>query len=415
LRLKAQISLDQGDTDRARDILREALEHHPEDPEVNLALASIYADAEQWAQVSRLIPQIRADQRLRDVALYLEGRVAWSQNRVGTARARFEEAIERQASGSNDLLASLYFYRGLCLDRLGRSEAADEAVTKAIDAGFQAETRAEAEALGRLLLRTGRAEIAVPQLEGILLGRDNGSVTLWSQLGRAHQMTDQIPLAISAFNQALELDPDRTEVLALRGSLLRRIGDLEGARSDYRRAAELNPDNAAFHYALGLAELQLGRLAEAEQALGQSAKLPGPTPAQQLLHALTAYAIGAHGTAREALQRYLADHPDEATEAAVYLAHLLQTPVETTLDDPVLRYFRGAASRKEVLDWAGYAETPADARRRICAAAFWLAQDERLKGNAATARELIQIALEAGSPESPEYQFAQWQLDADQR
>lgn len=382
----------------------------PENLEVNLTLASLYANSGQWAQVDGLVPQIRQDPRLQDVALYLEGRVAFSLDRIGTARARFEEAIGELPPEGGRLGPSLHFYHGLCLERLGRKEAAEKALNRAIDSGFQAETIAEAEALGHRLLRKGQAHAAISQLERVLLSRGDAPAALWSQLGRAHEMADQVSLAISAFNQALQLDPEQAEVLALRGSLLRRIGDLTGARRDYQKAVILKPENAALHYALGLTQLQLGALTEAEQAIGQSAGMAGDTPGQQLLHALTAHAIGAVETAREALLRYLENHPDEPASSAVYLAHLLELPSASPLDDPVLRYFRDAASRKEVLDWAGYAETPADARRRICAAAYWLAQKMRLNGESAAARELLEIAVRQGSPDHPEYQFATWQL-----
>ena len=485
LRLKARIFLDQGDFDQARKTLGEALEQHPEDPEllalqtiankpqakrpaaqdpadattvpeginegslqdrvrqridrakqlaqagriqeatrafeqlrgerpknleVNLTLASLYANSDQWAQVNGLIPQIRSDPRLQDVALYLEGRVAFSQDRIGTARARFEEAINQQPPEGGRLRPSLHFYHGLCLDRLDRKKAAEAAVAQAIKSGFQAETVAEAEALGRLLLRSGQADAAIPQLERVLLSGSTASAALWAQLGRAHQMADQVSLAISAFNQALQLAPEKAEVLALRGSLLRRIGDLEGARSDYGEAVMLMPENAGLHYALGLTQLQLGQLAAAEHALGEATQLEDILPGQRLLHTLTAHAIGAHETARKALRRYLADHPDDPAGSAVYLAHLLQLPVESSLDDPVLRYFRDEANRKEVLDWAGYAETPTEARSRICAAAYWLAQKRHLDEDPAAARELLEIAARQGSPDHPEYQFASWQL-----
>ena len=45
-----------------------------------------------------------------DVALYLEGRASLAKNRVGTARAKFEAAI--QALPKSQPVRSLFFYRG---------------------------------------------------------------------------------------------------------------------------------------------------------------------------------------------------------------------------------------------------------------------------------------------------------------
>ena len=82
-----------------------------------------------------------------------------------------------------------------------------------------------------------------------------------------------------------------------------------------------------------------------------------------------------------------------------------------TLNDPVIQYFNGVANRKKVLDWAGIARSPEEARRQICAAAFWMAQWEKANGNAANAKELLKIAVDVGSPDLTEWQLANWQRD----
>ena len=67
----------------------------------------------------------------------------------GTARAKFEAAIQALPQEANLLRRSLFFYRGLCLQKLGRHEEASTSILNAIDAGFRPETSEEALVAGR--------------------------------------------------------------------------------------------------------------------------------------------------------------------------------------------------------------------------------------------------------------------------
>ena len=150
-------------------------------------------------------------------------------------------------------------------------------------------------------------------------------------------------------------------------------------------------------------------------------------PTINLIHANCAYAIGNIDGATESLSEYLVENQKTPEPNAIYLAQLLQTDCNenvsrvertpdsaknlkvTTLSDPVIQYFNGVANRKEVLDWAGIAKSPEEARRQICAAAFWMAQWEKVNGDVTKAKELLKIAVDTGSPDLTEWQLANWQ------
>ena len=266
----------------------------------------------------------------------------------------------------------------------------------------------------------------IPILEEALLG-GNASPEGWALLGRAHLKKEQHTLAISALNQSLLLDPEQLEALALRGSLLRRIGDLTGALADYEQALRLAPASAVLSYEQGLVLLQLGRIEAAEPLLRTAARSLTPHATLDLLHASCAYTLGQYDQAAESLREYLRpgmtgaaleEHKANCSDTAAYLRILLASQPGTELPEltttsPATRLFaqytNGDASRKQVLDWAGRAETPERARAQICSAAFWLAQFERSQGNQTAQQELLRIARDTGQPENPEFQFAQWQ------
>ena len=383
----------------------------PENFDALITLASLYASVERWDSLEALIKPIAERPELQDVALYLEGRAALAKNRVGTARAKFEAAIGSLPKEAKLLRRSLFFYRGICLQQLGRQDEADTEILRAIDAGFRPETREEALIASRTLLRAERAAEAIPILEAITLNRIDPGADIWAMLGRAHLTSDTPALALSAFNEALRIAPEQSENRALRASLLRKIGDLEGALADYKAALRLSPDNPSIRYALGLVYLQLGRIAEAEVTMSEAAKQLKDQAGLQLLHALLAYTVGEKASAKTSLHAYQDLITEAQNPTALYLEYLLEPQSLTQLNrDEVSLYFLGKYNRKEALDAAGQATTPEQAKQQICAAAFWMAQYEAAHARTKESRELLSIAIEVGKPDYSEYQLARWQM-----
>ena len=398
----------------------------PQNFEALITLASLYASVGHWESLEAVIKPIAKRPELRDVVLYLEGRAALAKNRVGTARAKFEASIQALPKEADLLRRSLFFYRGFCLQKLGRHEEAITSILDAIDAGFCPETSEEALVVSRTLLRADRASDAIPILEAITLNRINPDAEVWAMLGRAHLNSETPALALSAFNESLLVDSEQAEVLGLRGALLRKIGDLDGALADYTKAHQIIPSSPVLSYEKGLVFLQLGRLEEAESLLQIAARKLTAHYTLDLLHATCAYVIGKTESATESLTEYQ-EIPGDPELSAIYLARILQVDFNkdksrvkwgsdsaknsqtATLGDPVLQYYNSVANRKAVLDWAGIAKSPEKARQQICAAAFWMAQWERAYGDPAKAKELLKIAVDSGSPDLTEWQLANWQ------
>jgi tetratricopeptide (TPR) repeat protein len=425
--LRAQLLTQIGRFELAIADLQNFTTQQPQNFEALITLASLYASMEQWESLEAVIEPIAQRPELRDVVLYLEGRAALAKKRVGTARAKFEASIQALPKEAELLRRSLFFYRGLCLQKLGRHEEATTSILDAIDAGFRPETSEEALLASSTLIRADRASDAIPILESITLNRINPDAEVWSMLGRAHLISETPTLALSAFNESLLIDPEQAETLALRGTLLRKIGDLEGALADYKKAHQLIPSSPVLSYEKGLVLLQLGRLIEAEGLLLIAARKLTAHYTLDLLHATCAYAIGKTESAKESLNEYLTENPKNTEPSAIYLARLLQVDSiksesgvkresdsakysqEVNSGDPVIQYFNGVADRKAVLNWAGIAKSPEKAQQQICVAAFWMAQWKKTYKDVAKAKELLKIAVDIGSPDLTEWQLANWQ------
>lgn len=411
--LRARLLAQSGQPESAITDLQALTGQQSENFEALITLASIYASVDRWASLETLIPSIAARPELQDVALYLEGRAALARDRVGTAREKFETALDALPDDADNLRRSLYFYRGVCLLRLDRRVEAQRSILNAIDAGFRPETSEEAIIASRALLREKRAEAAIPLLEAITLNRIAPDAEIWAMLGRAHLANNTPTLALSAFNEALQIDPDASETRALRGSTLRKIGDLSGALADYEEAQIQEPENGAIAYARGLVHLQLGQIAQANNAIAQAAGVLPEQAGLQLLHALLLYTLGEYKTAKRPLVRYQQQVPEQANPTAHYLEYLLNgNEFEVRgARDAVRRYFSGTYTLKEALDEAGRAETAEKARKQIVTTAFWMAQFEHKQGDIEQSEKLLRIVIDSGEPDLTEYQLARWQLE----
>ena len=299
--LSARLLMQIGRFELAIANLQNLTKQQPQNFEAIITLASLYASVERWESLEAVIEPIAKRPELRDVILYLEGRAALAKNRVGTARAKFEAAIQALPRDADMLRCNLFFYRGLCFQKLGRHDEATISILDAIDAGFRPETNEEALVASRTLLSADRAVDAIPILEAITLNHDHPTAEAWAILGRSHLASDTSTLALSAFNESLLIDSEQAEILALRGALLRKIGDFEGALADYTKAHQLTPSSPVLSYEKGLVLLQLGHLPEAEAMLRIAARQLIAHSTLDLIHANCAYAIGKIEGARESL------------------------------------------------------------------------------------------------------------------
>ena len=403
---------------------------NPGHREALVTLASLYAAENRWDALDGLLEPVRKDPALRDIVLYLEGRAALARDRAGTARSKFTSALDALPEGGHPLRGPLHFHLARCHDRLGHRDRADRHMLKALDADYRPESVPDALRAARLLLRANAPDRAIPLLEALALNRlpPDAATTAeaWALLGRAHRASGDDALALSAFNQALEIRPHTAHIRALRGDLLRRLGDLPGAAADYEAALRLDPENPAPNYALGLVRLGQGNLKTAADHLAAAVPALPDDPGLRLLRALIAHARGQPEAARDALDAYLSRLDGPPSETAVKLGYCLTAPKNPTLAlrhleqhanrsgasadlGHFLAYAKGALSADAVLDYARAPEGTRPSPAQHCATAFWLAQHHLALGETKPARQLLKTATQTRLPDTPEYHLANHQ------
>jgi Tfp pilus assembly protein PilF len=166
--------------------------------------------------------------------------------------------------------------------------------------------------------------------------------------------------ALAEINRLLAAQPDDVEALYFRGDVCYSLHQWEGAVKDFRRACELDPDNANYpQYYMWVIRSRSGHRAEADQALaaylGQRKKSNGD--------------------------------PWESRIGAFLLGRVTEAD-----------FFQAASRRSD------------DRSAHRCEAWFYAGMKRRLAGDIATARDYYQRCLATGQKDEDEYCFATAEL-----
>lgn len=138
-----------------------------------------------------------------------------------------------------------------------------------------------------------------------LLAIDPRQVGARLGLARALDEAEQPEAAIAALGEAIDLAPDQTEFLVIRGSILGRLRRFEEAEADFRRVLKLHPAHAPALHELGLLFLRKGLAAPAAEMFQRSLTLQPDRPAAYLHLGEALNRAGDLNGAVSALQRAL--------------------------------------------------------------------------------------------------------------
>jgi len=167
--------------------------------------------------------------------------------------------------------------------------------------------------LGKTLIKAGRPEEGIPQLEEALrVGPPFAAADIDLNLGFALALAGRPFEAIRRTEEATRLRPNDAEAHSNLGNLLSQTGQVADAIDQYRQAVRLNPNSAGVHNNLGIALTREGRTAEAILECAEAVRLePGYLDARYNW----AVALGHAGRNAEALAQFrqvLEQAPDRA-------------------------------------------------------------------------------------------------------
>lgn len=212
----ARSMIELGDLKSAQPLLEQMHQQDPDDQETLYTLGSLYSVLAESAFGH--IQDVAPDSYLLELLL---GKASEARQVYADAAEHYKRAIARAPE-----VAELYYHYGHALAEAGNPSEASAAYKRALE-------------LNPYDAKSGREEAIL--------------------------IVEQDPQAALALaNRSLELQPGNSQSLLVRGRAFIALNKADTAVADLKRAATLNPDDAAVHYQLARAYRKLGLKQEAQ-------------------------------------------------------------------------------------------------------------------------------------------------------
>jgi tetratricopeptide (TPR) repeat protein len=244
-----------GDLDTAERLYRQVLARQPKDAIALNDLGIVLVQRggnERGEELIRAAIAAKPDYAEAHANL---GSLLRARDEVDAAIAAFEHAVEAKPD-----YAEAHFSLALCFEKKGSTDAAIAALDQAI-AGKPANPDWHFHR-ANVLKSKGRLDEAIAAYrEATALKPDFADA--YANLGLALAETDALDEAITAYRRAIELKPEHWMAHANLGNVLVDNGEVDAAVAAYRRAIAIAPERPHAQFALSLALLLRGDLAEA--------------------------------------------------------------------------------------------------------------------------------------------------------
>jgi carboxyl-terminal processing protease len=230
----------------------------------------------------------------------------------------------------------------------------------------------------------------------------------WQGIGDLHRKASRYREARAAYDKAASLDPSQPKPIFSRGAVLRRLGDLSGARADLTRAIAMQDNNSDYYDELTYVDLADGDL---QAALADAARALAVTPTYHGAGGLFAnYFAGRLDEALVLARRGVTAEPSFAYwwiwQAMIERAKGDSAAAAATRDAarkalataewpmPLLDFMAGKidAAKLRALSRSSDAKTQTE---RLCEVGFYLGDRAALAGDAAGARIALKQAVDA--------------------
>ena len=247
----------------------------------------------------------------------------------------------------------------------------------------------------------------------------------YTKRGMALALQHKFTEALADLDKAIQLDPKEQEAYYQRGSVKGEKGDFDGALADFNQAIELAPGYAMAFYNRGHVKYFKGDLKGALDDLNQAITLNPKHAPSYWMRGVVQLAQSDHAAA-------LADFKESLKDGFTYGAYWLWIVQTEDGDGAIARNNLEVASANTGMfkpdDWPTdlvnfligklpqdqlMARAKAggdDTQARLCEAWFYIGMTNRFLGDAKTAKDDFQQAIDTGSIQSEEWVEAKRQL-----
>jgi tetratricopeptide (TPR) repeat protein len=174
---------------------------------------------------------------------------------------RFEDAAKAYSTviSLNPFSAQAYYYRGLCIERLGQDNAGND-INKAIELGIQIEQPYIYRGLYNQ--KSGQYNLAVGDFSKAITFNPY-SARAYALRGLAYNSLHEYDKAISDCDKAIEMDPKLAEAYFNRGFLYSTWGKYDKAFADFEKTIALDPKYVQAYLIKGDYYFKLGQYNDA--------------------------------------------------------------------------------------------------------------------------------------------------------
>lgn len=316
--LKARAMLLSGDQAGAIDYTSRIVGDDPDpDPEARMELAIMLLSAGRDDDALSQVNQILLEQPARTDALRLMAIINFRLDNLDVAWADFEDVL---ASGHYTMDA--LYYLGRIADRRSEQEQAVRLYSQ-VKRGSNA--LISQRRVSAILAQQGKTDEALEHLRQF--GADNPSFAIDMVAAEAQALSslERYPEALEAYERVIDYRPDDEGAALGKAELLLRMGRVDDAIKEYRRALKRWPDSAMSLNALGytLAD-RTEEYAEAEKLIKKALKLDPDSAAIIDSYGWVLFRLGKNERALEELQRAYAilKDPEVASHIIEVLAKL---------------------------------------------------------------------------------------------
>lgn len=278
-------------------VLEALRERYPNSVEVANSLAIALAETGETERAREVLRGVAGDSETVQLNL---GRLLLEAGQARAAVSTLEPLVEQDDNDSEAL--TLY---GIALGRIGRMDAALEALDRALAVDPDSEA-------------ASRARTLIEQRQRIV-GEDvisfEGEAATSFEQGLSALEAGSPAEAASAFSRAYELS-EHPLAAFYRGYALQLNGSIREALPAYQVAAEAYPDSGTVLNNLGYAQLQLGRLDLALDTLREALSSAEDNPRIHVNLGLTYYGLGRYDEALQAWEQAVALEPSLESDLA---------------------------------------------------------------------------------------------------